>query len=773
MTATTVPVSARGYYAPSRHHQAPSYPRHYNAVGPAAAAYLSQTEAQKPQRTQTKRAIGHYILGKTIGEGTFGKVKLGTHILTGEKVAIKILEKEKIIDISDVERVSREIKILKLIRHPHIVQLYEIIETHRQLYLIMEYAPGGELFDYIVDNQRVNEDEACKFFRQIICGVEKIHELGVVHRDLKPENLLLDEEKNIKIVDFGLSNTFDSGQLLKTACGSPCYAAPEMIAGKNYIPHLCDIWSCGVILFALVCGYLPFEDQNTAQLYKKIMSGHYQTPGYITSNVKSLIRGLLVTNPDKRMTVSDIRRHPWFLGEAVRTSLSRELNFGAGSSKGCEVSSCDRCKTWAFGGADPTDPTSEFGVDEDVLNEVVKIGDFSKEYAVKCLKINKHNHVTTSYYLLLEKKARHAMELRKAGLPAPADTQSTSTILPGEKGSDRKKTDAELFEKFERITEKRAAEGDVEVSSDRKSPRIRSQEGERQSPLPMGNVGEVHPKADAPSEAPSSAPRTDLDVDALSSCTSPGQHKPRYYSTQRQGASGRTRRKVPAIPLGRVNVNDGFGNSPASVRGHIPRGAPPPQVARLPLRNNAITPRSYDTESPQRYMYAQTVIPPLSARSRARKPTYDVPTAVQSARVSKAPPYCPPSVVDRLYQRAAVAPSSGGVGKSGVNVARGAADAVTHRTATTGFNSARSPLAAQKPQHQTNGPLVPKAPATARPTYHTRPPNSGGMRSKRFDLEITQLDEVQPVYIVRFRKTVGDHNQFREVTRRLIQMLKL
>ena len=170
-------------------------------------------------------------------------------------------------EMADVERVAREIHILKLIRHPNIIQLYEILENPTELYLIMEYASGGELFDYIVEKQRVKEKEACKFFQQIIDGVEYLHKLNIVHRDLKPENLLLDQNKNIKIVDFGLSNTYKTGETLSTACGSPCYAAPEMIAGKRYLGAHVDVWSCGVILFALICGHLPFEDPNTTNLY--------------------------------------------------------------------------------------------------------------------------------------------------------------------------------------------------------------------------------------------------------------------------------------------------------------------------------------------------------------------------------------------------------------------------------------------------------------------------------------------------------------------------
>ena len=229
-----------------------------------------------------ERKIGKYILGKSIGEGTFGKVKIGTHITTGEKVAVKILEKSKITDVADVERVSREIHILKIVQHPHVVQLYEIIETPKKLYLIMEYASGGELFDYIVKYQKVDEPTACRFFQQILSGVEYISKLRIVHRDLKPENLLLDYDKGIKLVDFGLSNTYKEGELLKTACGSPCYAAPEMIAGKKYHGTGVDLWSCGVILFALLAGCLPFEDANTSNLYRKILSADFEIPDFVS-----------------------------------------------------------------------------------------------------------------------------------------------------------------------------------------------------------------------------------------------------------------------------------------------------------------------------------------------------------------------------------------------------------------------------------------------------------------------------------------------------------
>lgn len=160
------------------------------------------------------KVIGNYILGRDLGKGTFGEVMVGNHKLTDEKVAIKVLEKEKIMDVHDVERVAREIHILKIVRHPTIVQLYEIIETDKELYLIMEYARGGELFEYIVNRKRVREKDACKFLHQILSGVDYLHKLGICHRDLKPENLLMDDHNNIKIVDFGLSNTFKQGDML-------------------------------------------------------------------------------------------------------------------------------------------------------------------------------------------------------------------------------------------------------------------------------------------------------------------------------------------------------------------------------------------------------------------------------------------------------------------------------------------------------------------------------------------------------------------------------
>ena len=301
------------------------------------------------------------------------------HIKTQEKVAIKVLEKERICDVADVERVSREIHILKLIRHPNIIQLYEIIETPKKLYLIMEYASGGELFEYIVKRTKLEEIEACLLFHQIVAGIEYIHKLHIVHRDLKPENLLLDEKNAIKIVDFGLSNTYKTDETLKTACGSPCYAAPEMIAGKRYRGIEVDIWSSGVILFAMICGYLPFEDSNTSQLYKKILAGDCKYSKSISRKSKSFLRGILNIDPDQRFSISEIRAHDWY----------KQIE--------------EKPKPGILIGYD------HIRVDYSVLSQLKSFG-YDLDYTKKCLEADKHNEVTTSYYLLLKRHINNGGE---------------------------------------------------------------------------------------------------------------------------------------------------------------------------------------------------------------------------------------------------------------------------------------------------------------------------------------------------------------------------
>ncbi|CAG2243801.1 AMPK [Mytilus edulis] len=297
--------------------------------------------AEKSPATAGQVKIGHYILGETLGTGTFGKVKIATHYITSHKVAVKILNRNKIKSLDVVSKIKREIQNLKLFRHPHIIKLYQVMSTPTDIFMVMEYVAGGELFDYIVKKGKVistptdifmvmeyvgggelfdyivkhgklKEPEARRFFQQIISGVEYCHRHMIVHRDLKPENLLLDDKLNVKIADFGLSNMMQDGEFLRTSCGSPNYAAPEVISGKLYAGPEVDIWSCGVILYALLCGTLPFDDEHVPTLFRKIKSGIFAVPDYLNKEVVGLLCIMLQVDPLKRATTAQIREHDWF-----------------------------------------------------------------------------------------------------------------------------------------------------------------------------------------------------------------------------------------------------------------------------------------------------------------------------------------------------------------------------------------------------------------------------------------------------------------------------
>ncbi|CAJ0921211.1 unnamed protein product, partial [Mesorhabditis belari] len=256
--------------------------------------------------------IGHYILKDTLGVGTFGKVKVGIHEVTGYKVAVKILNRQKIKTLDVVGKIRREIQNLSLFRHPHIIRLYQVISTPTDIFMIMEYVSGGELFDYIVKNGRLKTPEARRFFQQIISGVDYCHRHMVVHRDLKPENLLLDEHRNVKIADFGLSNIMTDGDFLRTSCGSPNYAAPEVISGKLYAGPEVDVWSCGVILYALLCGTLPFDDEHVPTLFRKIKAGVFPVPDYLDKSIVNLLHHMMTVDPMKRATIKQVISHEWF-----------------------------------------------------------------------------------------------------------------------------------------------------------------------------------------------------------------------------------------------------------------------------------------------------------------------------------------------------------------------------------------------------------------------------------------------------------------------------
>ncbi|XP_026146105.1 MAP/microtubule affinity-regulating kinase 3-like isoform X2 [Carassius auratus] len=254
--------------------------------------------------------IGNYRLLKTIGKGNFAKVKLARHILTGREVAIKIIDKTQL-NPTSLQKLFREVRIMKILNHPNIVKLFEVIETEKTLYLVMEYASGGEVFDYLVAHGRMKEKEARAKFRQIVSAVQYCHQKHIVHRDLKAENLLLDADMNIKIADFGFSNEFTIGNKLDTFCGSPPYAAPELFQGKKYDGPEVDVWSLGVILYTLVSGSLPFDGQNLKELRERVLRGKYRIPFYMSTDCENLLKRFLVLNPVKRGTLEQIMKDRW------------------------------------------------------------------------------------------------------------------------------------------------------------------------------------------------------------------------------------------------------------------------------------------------------------------------------------------------------------------------------------------------------------------------------------------------------------------------------
>ena len=255
---------------------------------------------------------GPYVLGEKLGEGAFAKVRLATQIQIKEKCAVKILEKKLLESSRDIQRLKKEIKILKKLRHKNIIQLYDIMESKRNLYFVMEYCKGGELFDYIVSKKRLKEPEACTFFQQIINGVDYLHKQGIIHRDLKPENLLLDDKNHIKISDFGLSTFFSKNNYLQTACGTPSYAPPEMLEGHEYNGEATDVWSCGIILYAMLCGTLPFSESQEEIIVKKIKTHDYTIPNYLSKDAKDLLNHILKIDPKERYNIKQIINHPWF-----------------------------------------------------------------------------------------------------------------------------------------------------------------------------------------------------------------------------------------------------------------------------------------------------------------------------------------------------------------------------------------------------------------------------------------------------------------------------
>ncbi|EKF28042.1 serine/threonine protein kinase, putative,protein kinase, putative [Trypanosoma cruzi marinkellei] len=264
------------------------------------------------------KRIGKYELGKTLGSGNFSKVKIGRDIETGKEWAIKIIDKEQLVRERMEEQLKREIAVMKMLHQPNIIELREVMQTTNHIYLVLELVTGGELFDRIAAAKRFDEPTARHYFHQLIAGIHYCHTHGIAHRDLKPENLLLDANDTLKISDFGLSNLHygnspGKGTMLQTVCGTPNYVAPEVLKERGYDGVKADIWSCGVVLFVMLAGYLPFDDENVNALFTKIERGEYRMARHFSMESRDLISRMLAVDPSKRATVEEIMHHPWFV----------------------------------------------------------------------------------------------------------------------------------------------------------------------------------------------------------------------------------------------------------------------------------------------------------------------------------------------------------------------------------------------------------------------------------------------------------------------------
>ncbi|NP_001314873.1 serine/threonine-protein kinase SIK2a isoform 1 [Danio rerio] len=336
---------------------------------------------QKPLQRAPVR-VGFYDIERTLGKGNFAVVKLARHRITKSEVAIKIIDKTQL-DAVNLEKIYREVEIMKLLDHPHIIKLYQVMETKNMLYLVTEYARNGEIFDYLASRGRLSEVDARKKFWQILSAVEYCHQRNIVHRDLKAENLLLDTHMNMKIADFGFGNFFRPGEPLTTWCGSPPYAAPEVFEGQQYEGPQLDIWSMGVVLYVLVCGALPFDGPSLPVLRQRVLEGRFRIPYFMSEDCEHLIRKMLVLDPARRLSLSQIKEHRWMVQEVpsqrpvlYRQGLPCESKSGLGEHS------------------------------EQVLRLMHSLG-IDQQKTIESLQNKSYNHFAAIYYLLVERLKAH------------------------------------------------------------------------------------------------------------------------------------------------------------------------------------------------------------------------------------------------------------------------------------------------------------------------------------------------------------------------------
>lgn len=346
--------------------------------------------------------VGFYDIERTIGKGNFAVVKLARHRITKNEVAIKIIDKSQL-DTGNLKKVYREVDIMKRLDHPHIVKLYQVMETKNMIYIVSEYASKGEIFDYIARCGRMPERAARFKFWQILSAVEYCHNRGIVHRDLKAENLLLDSNMNIKIADFGFSNMYKRGELLATWCGSPPYAAPEVFEGKKYTGPEIDVWSLGVVLYVLVCGALPFDGSTLQSLRDRVLSGRFRIPFFMSSDCESLIRKMLVLDPTRRYTIDQIKRHRWMMAEVMEPPAIADIS------------------TSNPGG------TSSFEPNEDILRIMAEFVGIDPQKTKESLKRNSYDHIAAIYLLLHDRVRTRSLSQDSSTLCHMGSSMSSSS----------------------------------------------------------------------------------------------------------------------------------------------------------------------------------------------------------------------------------------------------------------------------------------------------------------------------------------------------------
>ncbi|XP_054180339.1 serine/threonine-protein kinase SIK1 isoform X2 [Homo sapiens] len=371
---------------------------------------FSADPAGQSQGQQKPLRVGFYDIERTLGKGNFAVVKLARHRVTKTQVAIKIIDKTRL-DSSNLEKIYREVQLMKLLNHPHIIKLYQVMETKDMLYIVTEFAKNGEMFDYLTSNGHLSENEARKKFWQILSAVEYCHDHHIVHRDLKTENLLLDGNMDIKLADFGFGNFYKSGEPLSTWCGSPPYAAPEVFEGKEYEGPQLDIWSLGVVLYVLVCGSLPFDGPNLPTLRQRVLEGRFRIPFFMSQDCESLIRRMLVVDPARRITIAQIRQHRWMRAEPCLPGPA-----------------CPAFSAHSY--------TSNLGdYDEQALGIMQTLG-VDRQRTVESLQNSSYNHFAAIYYLLLErlKEYRNAQCARPgpARQPRPRSSDLSGLEVPQE-----------------------------------------------------------------------------------------------------------------------------------------------------------------------------------------------------------------------------------------------------------------------------------------------------------------------------------------------------